>query len=135
MLHVGDTCIFDMNNEQGLRIHEPVLVRITKRIGLNKFEVIDLSTMQTPLVYKDRYYGRNKMIVEGKHLTKSQMTDRIVIRASLKSPIILDDDLQALSTAIDALQEGKRLNGIQLAPLKALFYKLNTYKSIGGGIR
>ena len=119
-LRVGDYCIYDINNIQGLKKHQPTVVRIVDEGDSGYY----ICTPIEPLVYpiQKNGYAAQLIRIHKSMLTKKKIDKEIVIRLPVNMPVINRKDLKVIRSILD----NKAINKDDLLKL---YYKLAYYES------
>lgn len=101
-IKVGDTCLFDENNELNIREYQPARVKVLKKKFGGRYVVVPIE----PLVYPTPYdsYSSRPFEVSKKYLTVIPEAEHCIIRTTLDVPIFQKGEVKEFKAQIDRLK-------------------------------
>lgn len=122
-IKVGDTCLFDENNELGIREYQAAKVKVIKK-RFGTYTVIPIE----PVVYPTPYdgYSIRPFNTSKKYLTLISDEERCIIRSTLDVPIFQKQEIEAFKFQIDRLKtmgvaDANMMNTFMLMYTKAAY--------------
>lgn len=101
-IKVGDTCLFDENNELNTREYQPARVKVLKKKFGGKYIVLPIE----PLVYPtpSGSYASKPFETDKKYLTVIPEDEHCIIRTTLDVPIFQKGEVVEFKAQIDRLK-------------------------------
>jgi hypothetical protein len=123
-IKIGASYILDKNNSLKLYEYDPVVVRVVKRTGFNKYRVIPVAPVLLPAESEDSYSLRH-LDVKRELLTRIDDSNKtIVVRFPSNMPVFSDVDIIKLDGIVKSTEMGFALNKSQITDLSKIACKI-----------
>ena len=121
-IKIGKYYVLDESCELGLKEHQPVKVKVIKKLRHGNYIVMPIEPVVYPIM--DNGWAIKNITVHKRYLSPTTIDERIVIRCPINMPRFSRTDEMVLNSMYDTLINHGTITQTDILRLKAILYKI-----------